>query len=366
LAAVVLELGSFLVIAAYHQIHPDNLRDLSSTSPAYSQYSWAPEYWKEEHLRWESGPGINYIPFLVWGEQSWHGKYINVDEGVLGPFRRTTNPACNQPHTRVIWMFGGSTVFGTGVPDALTIPSYLSQTLNSEGAYCFAISNFGVEGYVTNQELLLLIDMLKTGKRPDMVIFYDGVNDSNAAVSPGIPGAHLGFERVKSLLEGSVSGKLDFLRSFNTLKLARAVARRLRPSGFDKLPASEITARATAALDNYEANIRIVGMLGREYKFKTYCFWQPSLASGRKLLVPFEQQLWNGGPNQLTPRKILTATNEEAARRSAQNAAFVFLGNIFDSVADPIYIDPQMHLDPQGNQIVADAIAKWVHGYPAN
>jgi lysophospholipase L1-like esterase len=366
LAAAALEFGSFLVVSAYHLIHPDNNRDLSSASPAYSQFSWASEFWKEEHLRWNSGPRINYLPFLVWGEQAWHGKYINVDDSALGPFRRTTNPVCDQPQARVIWMFGGSTVFGTGVPDAMTIPSYLSQTLNSQSATCVAISNFGVEGYLTNQELILLINMLKTGERPDIVIFYDGVNDSDAAVSPGIPGAHLGFERVKSLVEGSVAGKLDFLRSFNTLRLAKAVAKRLRPSGFDTLPASEITARAAAALDNYQTNIRIVGMLGREYNFKTYCFWQPSLASGHKPLVPFEEQLWNAGPNFLVPHKILTATNQEAARRSAQNAGFVFLGNIFDSVSDPLYIDPHMHLGPQGNQIVADAIAKWIQGTPAN
>ena len=93
----------------------------------------------------------------------------------MGNLRRTANPlspACNQAPRKVIWMFGGSTIFGFGVPDAETVPSHLSRELNSSGPACFVILNAGVEGYVTNQELLLLLEALKTGQRPDMVIFY--------------------------------------------------------------------------------------------------------------------------------------------------------------------------------------------------
>lgn len=368
LAAASLELGSAIVRVAYHRIHPGKTDDLSSASPAYGGYSWAPEYWKEEHLRWSANKKLNYVPFLVWGERPWHSKYINVDENEAGNMRRTMNPTCGQPQRTVIWMFGGSTLFGMGVPDEATIPSYLSQELNSNSPTCFAISNFGVEAYLTNQELILLVEQLKKGRRPDLVIFYDGVNDSDAAVSPGIPDAHLEFGSTKSRVEGAVSSKLDFLRNSNSLKLAGALAARLRHSELAALPSPEVSARASAALGNYEANINVTRMLGQAYKFKVYAFWQPSLAFGNKPLVPFERQLWDLGPNTslATRHTILAAVNAEAARRSAQTGGFVFLGHVFDSVKEPIYIDDRMHVGPLGNEIVADAMVKWIKGHPEN
>ena len=367
-AAAVLEIGSAIIYAAYHWIHPGNAANLSSANPAYGGYPWAQEYWKEEHLRWSANKKVNYLPFLVWGERPWHSKHINVDESSVVNMRRTTNPACDQTQRRVIWMFGGSTLFGMGVPDEATIPSYLSQELNSNSPACMAISNYGVEGYLTNQELILLVELLKKGQRPDLVIFYDGVNDSDAAVSPGIPDAHLEFRSTKSLMEGSVSSKLDFLRNSNSIKLARALVLRLDRGDLAGLPPSEISARAVAALDNYEANMNVAKMLGQAYKFKVFCFWQPSLAFGRKPLAPFEQQLWDSSPNPslATPQRVVMAVNEEAARRSTRNADFVLLGHVFDPVKEPIYIDNHMHIGPLGNQIVAGAMAKWIEGQPAN
>src|ERR1700722_5668198 len=370
LAAAGLEIGSAIVRAAYHRIHPGKAKDLSGANPAYWGYPWAQEYWKEEHLRWSANKKVNYVPFLIWGERPWHSKYINVDESAVVNMRKTTNPACDQAQRRVIWMFGGSTLFGMGVPDEATIPSYLSQELNSKGPTCFAISNYGVEGYLTNQEMILLVELLKKEQRPDLVIFYDGVNDSDAAVAPGIPDGHLELGSTKSRMEGSVSSKLDFLRDSSSIKLAGALAARLRHGDLAGLPPREVSARAAAALDNYEANISVAKMLGQAYKCKVLSFWQPSLAFGRKPLAPFEQQLWDTdtGPGAAleTPHRILMAVNEEAARRSARNVDFVFLGNVFDSVKEPIYIDNRMHSGPLGNQIVADAMARWIRSHFAD
>ena len=367
LAAAILEIGSTIVRSAYHWIRSGTAE--GSTSPAYEGYPWAQAFWKEEYLRRGSSRKSRYVPFLIWGERPWHSKYINVDEGVLGNLRRTVNPlnpACNQGRSKAIWMFGGSTLFGVGVPDMETIPSNLSRELNTAGSVCFVILNAGVEGYVTNQELILLMEALKTGQRPDFVIFYDGVNEGNAAVSPGIPGAHLEFESVKARMEGSLSSRFDFLRNSNAFGMAIAIVARFKSS--DSAPPAEVEARAAAALDNYEANIRVVRTLGQAYNFKVLCFWQPSLAFGGKPLAPFEQQLQREslGFPEAKSFKILKAVNEGAARRSLLDGDFVFLGQVFDSVRETLYIDNLMHLGPRGNQIVAHAIAKWVEGHAEN
>jgi hypothetical protein len=107
----------------------------------------------------------HYVPFLIWGERPWHSNYINGDESVIGNLRRTvnpTNPGCNETQRKVIWMFGSSTLFGMGVADAETIPSQRSHELNSAGSGCFVVLDLRMEGYVANQELIFLVEALKT------------------------------------------------------------------------------------------------------------------------------------------------------------------------------------------------------------
>ncbi|HEY1470485.1 MAG TPA: SGNH/GDSL hydrolase family protein [Candidatus Acidoferrum sp.] len=364
LAAAILELGATMVRSVHHWMHPVNAQSLAKTPP-YQGYPWAQEFWNEEFLRRAAAKTSRYVPFLIWGERPWHSKHINVDESAIGNLRRTVNssyPGCNQAERKVIWMFGGSTLFGMGVPDEETIASHLSRELNTSGRGCFEIVNLGMEGYVTNQELILLVENLKTEQRPDVAIFYDGVNEAYAAAAPGIPGKptpHLEFQFIKGRVEGSVGGALDFLRESNSFQLARAIAARFRRSD-SGVSGAEATARAKAALDNYEANIRVLRNLAHAYNCKVFFFWQPSLASGNKPLTPFEEQFRSDSAGSSLPNSfaILKAVNEEAGRRAVLSADFIFLGTIFDSVQEPVYIDHLMHLGPRGNQMVAHAMAK--------
>jgi hypothetical protein len=169
LAAAILELGATILRSAYHWARPADTQS-PANSPPYHGYPWAQEFWNEEYVRRTSSTAHHYVPFLLWGERPWHSNYINVDESAIGNLRRTvnpTNPACAQH--KVIWMFGGSTLLGNGVPDMETIPSHLSRELNAVGPGCFAVLNLGMEGYLTNQELILLVEALKTGQRPDIL-----------------------------------------------------------------------------------------------------------------------------------------------------------------------------------------------------
>jgi len=48
---------------------------------------------------------------------------------------------------------------------------------------------------------------------------------------------------------------------------------------------------------------------------------------------------------------------QEAQRRAATTGEFLFLGNVFDSVENPIYLDC-VDLSPRGNEIAAQAVAQ--------
>ncbi|HEY6339376.1 MAG TPA: hypothetical protein VIW68_12860 [Candidatus Sulfotelmatobacter sp.] len=214
---------------------------------------------------------------------------------------------------------------------------------------------------MTNQEAILLMQLLKGGRRPDIAIFYDGVNESLVGgFSPGIPTAHWNFELIKTKFEKPAASKLDCLNLSYSSKLIRLM---MSPTQDNQQTMSDgdLAARAEATLLNYEANLKLVQILAKAYGFHTYFFWQPVLAYGDKPLVPFERKLAEAaGPEQGgRVHRGLKAVYRQAESRAAVTRAFVFLGRAFDQVGEPIYVD-EFHLDSRGNELIAQLIAQRV------
>jgi lysophospholipase L1-like esterase len=368
LLAPLLELTSWAIWSAYHR-GPYPFEE-QATSPVYAGDARASEYWREESRRFRLHRP--YVPYRVWGVTEWHGKYMNADAGDMGILRRTVNPSdskCQHQTRSSIWVFGGSTVYGQFVPDWATLPSYLSRNLNTAGAGCVIVHNLGVEGYVTNQELILLMEQLKKGRHPDVVIFYDGLNDAGAALeAPDPANAHGTLGVIKARIEESPSARLDFLRESYTGRVTADLLkhfRAVRRSPF----AGDAHAQARAVLDNYEANMQLAGVLSKAYNFTLYRFWQPTLVYGHKPLVPFEQQILLRDESSDSPHaawlQTTLAVYQEAESRAARGRDFVFLGDVFDSDSEPVYID-EGHLGPLGNELAAQAVAKYIEDHPGN
>ena len=361
LMAAFLELMGW-AIWSVHPVTRQSELENQGASPVYAGLKWAPEFWREESLRRQRPPV--YVPFRLWSVTDWHSKYINNDQGVRGAWRRTINPENCGPKGVSVWTFGGSTMYGTAVPDWATIPSYLSRDLNRGARDCVVVSNFGVEGYVSDQELILLTEQLKAGGHPDIVIFYDGVNDSSLAwTAAGAPNPHFLFRTIKARVEGSISGRLDFLQKSYALRVAEPILARFRPATSYGPLISKAQPNGIAALNNYEANMRLAQSLAEVYKFKFYCFWQPTLIYGRKPLVPSEQEMETRDATGTTPESAwflsMAAVYREAEHRAAEGAQFIFLGDLFVSTREPVYVD-EAHLGPRGNELAAQAIASYI------
>ncbi len=127
-------------------------------------------------LRESRGRKLGYEPFSQFGEQAYTGRYVNVSEhGFRIAPRRDEWPML--PDMLNVWVFGGSTTFGYGLPDAETIPAHLAAEL----APNVAVYNFGQGYFYSSQELALFYRLLvSTEVLPEFVIFIDGINESMA------------------------------------------------------------------------------------------------------------------------------------------------------------------------------------------
>src|SRR5262249_50473552 len=111
------------------------------------------------------------------------GTYLNNDERGL---RRTWNRADGAVDSsagppKEVYVFGGSAVYGQGARDAWTIPSCLARNLAQRGLNV-RVTNHGQSGYVSTQEMIAALLQLQAGHRPEVVVFYDGVNDTYSAL----------------------------------------------------------------------------------------------------------------------------------------------------------------------------------------
>jgi hypothetical protein len=123
--------------------------------------------------------GFIYQPWVQFSEPQFAGKHVTVDINEHGfTHRRTVNPHLSGPVVDV-FVFGGSTTFGYNVADQHTWPSYLSAILNDKArneGFQVRVTNFGRGYYDTSQELALIVSLLKSGYRPKLALFMDGVN----------------------------------------------------------------------------------------------------------------------------------------------------------------------------------------------
>jgi len=156
--------------------------DYRTAAEALSGEDWAVPYFLEANTRLH----VEWAPYVQWRHPPLSGSYFN-----FGPdgFRRTwRSPALQDAGAPLrIFMFGSSTIVGVGARDDYTIPSLLAKHL-AAARYNVEVVNLGVVGFVSTQEVFSLIESIKQGNVPDLVIFYDGIGDIIAAQQAGIAG----------------------------------------------------------------------------------------------------------------------------------------------------------------------------------
>ncbi len=264
-------------------------------------------------------------------------------------------------------------MWGEGATYEETIPSYLSNFLCEEGVDV-KITNYGMHWYKNIQSFLKLILQLKEGKRPDIVIFYDGVNDirsNNPNPNKPYPMTHRVFQfylyrqRPFSNITSYLNSLIEYVGlANNTFYQHNDIDFYFSndyiywySKGKGEEPAVKIT-------ESYMNNVKIIKSLESSYNFKSFFYWQPNLGTKRNLSDEEKELLENHKSDYY--KRVLKdyAKGYSLAKKIlSKNTSYVFnISDIFDDYPDQIFTD-ECHKLPIGNKIVAERMAEDIIKY---
>lgn len=220
--------------------------------------------------------GIRYEPWVQYGNQFYHGEFIQYGRDRLGVSRRRTiNPDPTGRKVIRIFVFGGSTTFGTCVADQHTWPSFLSRSLNdlaaeSRSNLVVEVSNYGRQGYGPLQELVLFLDLLRLGHRPDFAIFMHGMNWGTAE---DVPAYTYDLQRV--MARAQEGGALGDTSTLPLIRLAKSVMARFqsKPTASPNKPRPRLG--EDMLVERFRQSRELAKLIAGLYDVKTLHFLQP-------------------------------------------------------------------------------------------
>lgn len=301
------------------------------------------------------GRPLAFEPFTQFTESPVRGRYVNVNAaGFRENGARATPPWPPDDAAVNIFVFGGSTTFGYGLPDDQTIPAYLRDVLPGTPA----VYNFGRGNYFSSQERVLFTQLLVDGHAPDVAIFIDGLNEF---LRPdGVPSGSERLARAYTVPSMRAQGA-DLLMRTSLWRFARAMQRRLsfnrEPSaGQGRRPPRVEPDVLAGVTTRYLENKAIIEAIAAKRGISTVFVWQP---------VPnykyddTRYHLFKGSSyGQFAAVGAGYAQMERSA--SAQpDGSLLWLADIQEHRTEPLYVD-EVHYTAKFSRTLAEAIAAFM------
>jgi len=306
--------------------------------------------------------GYRYEPWTQFREGPYRGRFVNVDEHGF----RTDAAGAPWPPERDaanVFVFGGSTTFGYGLPDDQTVPHHLERYLAraAEGRRV-RVYNFAAGYYFSTQERVLFEQLVSAGERPALAVFVDGLNDFyNASGRPEFT------QRLERLWLGAEDGAArggigDLVRALPMTRAATMLRERFarRDGGTAPVPRVVLPPRpeppdvlVERAIARFQDNRRIIEAVGAAYGIPILIAWQPVPTYG------YDVRHHAFAPKDFGPHERSRLGYPKVAalyRSGALGPSAVWCADIQQRLSEPLYIDT-VHYTPRMARRVARCLA---------
>ena len=230
--------------------------------------------WRKEDVEtlmtetYRLGHEFEFEPFTGFREKAFRGKYVNIDSA---GFRVSKDQAPWPPAANAInvFLFGGSTTFGYGLPDDQTIASYLAECgLADDFRRRLAVYNFGRGSYFSTQEMILFHQLVNAGFVPQVAVFIDGINEFDHA--DGEPRFADGFRR---FMDGET--RSSSLEDVPVVSAMHWLADRLKKAQSQRTTSHADPAALEGVVHRWLANKRTIQFIAGGYGVRAIFVWQP-------------------------------------------------------------------------------------------
>lgn len=283
------------------------------------------------------------------------GFQTTAEDGFRSHWETKTSPMDTYKKDAInIFAFGGSSTFGSGVNDDGTWP-YLLQQLLSVKNKNYRVSNFGVGTFALHDETYLLTQLLIAGKKPDIAVFFDGVNED---ICPMVDRS----EPYRDYFENPI---YNAIKTTSTYKLISKIKGKIVPSD-SNIRNVNLTKEQyeSCARTNYVNYVSYINQLSAKFGFKSIFVLQPNgslIDNYADYSFPFY-----GNPGE--PIRDYYNKYYDAILFEAKNAGVINIvdrRNLFSSQAKTktdLFVDWQ-HPALAGNAIVAAEVLKIIMSF---
>jgi lysophospholipase L1-like esterase len=361
LAVILMVEGGFrLMFTLRDQLTAAPVPDRRVIALGYGGATWPVDHYRELELLQE-----RWHPYVYFRQNPFRGKTITVAAGGL---RATWQPPTpdkdsGQKGSIKILMLGGSSLWGFGARDDRTIPSCLAHSLHDRGWHV-ELKNLSEMGYVSTQELIALVRELQSGYRPDIVIFYDGVNDTTSALLEGEAGLTTNevnrrdeFNLLQSPGRLVVSLGAKLVKDSGSYRFAQTVRRVLggqaRPSHTEP-GTRKMVELAADVIAKFESNVKLAEGFGRAFRFRPMFFWQPTVFTKSRLVELEREEAQRYAWAEAMFREVYARIQASAQLRS--DPGFYDLSGAFADSEGLVYID-YCHTTEDANARIASLMA---------
>lgn len=263
---------------------------------------------------------------------------------------------------RTIWMFGGSTMRGATDYDSRTIASYLATYLNSgDRGLRFQVVNFGINSFNSLLEVKYLEKaLIEMPSRPDLIIFYDGANDTKYFIEHRTADGHYGYRRVRALIEGYYGSWIGLFKPI-TAAIQASFTREL----YDKLhqvalPLPPDSPELRVMVEKAEQRYDFIEKLAHGFDSQFLMVWQPMLWTEGCRVSPevsaAERTVLINSDRLAEMRRNFATTYRALAERLSGKPYFVNMSTAVCGRSVPAYQPDGVHMTDDGRRAVAIAI----------